>query len=147
LPLLELYSRSVRLGGLSLAESASRSLAPFRLIELLAPGALGDPLRMTYWGWVIQKDFGAVVPWLLGVYVGAGTLALAGWACVPGRRAGIARCCGLPAVLAALPAAGPATPLYGWACRVLPRWGPWGCRRGPTRYASGTSRGHCRRAR
>lgn len=73
LPTLEMLGRSVRAGGLPLAEAARFSLSPVRLIHLAVPPSFGDPV----YGFGRTLLLGADDPWLYSIYPGAATVALA----------------------------------------------------------------------
>ncbi|PYT07792.1 MAG: hypothetical protein DMF49_07080 [Acidobacteria bacterium] len=99
LPAWQIVRRSERGLGFPVAEAVKWSLSPARLPELVVPGWLGDPTRLSaghYWG-AAWLETG--LPFLLTIYVGIPALALAVSAGAGGRRFQSERLSGL--VLAA----------------------------------------------
>ena len=99
LPAWQIVRRSERGLGFPVAEAMKWSLSPARLPELMVPGWLGDPTRLSaghYWG-AAWLETG--LPFLLTIYVGIPALALAVSAGAGGRRFQSERLSGL--VLAA----------------------------------------------
>lgn len=76
LPTWELVAAGSRAGGVSSGEASMWSLAPAGLLEVLAPGLLGDPQTDSYWG-TLLLDTPYELPYLNGIYLGAPAVALA----------------------------------------------------------------------
>jgi hypothetical protein len=105
------------------------SFHPWRLAEMVAPGAMGDPyLEYPAGAWIGEPGLGGR-PLLYGVYVGTSVLVLALLAFGRGRR--------LPSVLAAtaavalLAATGRHTPVHAVVRTLIP---PLAYMRGPEKY-------------
>jgi len=122
-PLLELYPRSVRSGGVALGESLVWSFPPHRLVEFLAPQLYGDVIQGTYWGWIFHKDFAAPIPWLLSAYLGVPPLVFVALAGILRWRDRRVRFCLVVSTLTVLLAMGESTPLYPLFHRFIPLFG------------------------
>lgn len=76
---------SPRGGGVGYAEAAEWSLHPVQLVEMVAPGVLGDRFGHTFWATsVANSRFG--YPWAHAVTVGVIPLFLAAWVVFARRR-------------------------------------------------------------
>ncbi len=88
LPARELLPLTPRAGGLPPGEALKWSLRPIRLLEMVAPGLLGDPTRLhpaSWWGgWLFEGRY----PFLLCLYTGLIPCALALIAMFGGGRDG-----------------------------------------------------------
>jgi hypothetical protein len=81
-PALSLMSLSERAGGLAIERAEIWSLHPVRLLEFVAPGALGNPSDARGYpgaAFVAEPGLG-FTPWALSLYAGAAALLLAGLA-------------------------------------------------------------------
>jgi hypothetical protein len=120
LPGLALLPHTSR-AALSAGESASWSLHPWRLLELVWPGLLGSPIDARYdlAELVAHSAPGALEPsWSLSVYLGAPVLALAALPALGGRRG--SRALWLGAAFLVLLALGRFTPLHALFRAVFP---------------------------
>jgi hypothetical protein len=105
------------------------SLHPLRLVELLAPGSMGDPYTDYAAGpWVGERGL-ASRPIVYGSYLGASVIVLASFAF--GRRRRGSLVLGLVAVLALLLALGRHTPVHSLFRTLIP---PFALMRGPEKY-------------
>jgi len=111
LPALSLIGLSERAGGLAGARAELWSLHPIRLLELVAPGALGDPADPAlYPGAAYVADAGlGSTPWAFSIYAGAAALLLAGLA----GRCRVATALWASAAFALLLALGRYLPVHG----------------------------------
>ena len=105
------------------------SFHPMRLLELVAPGSMGDPYTDYVAGpWVGEKDLDQR-PLIYGCYLGASAIVLAGFAF--GRRRRAPLILGILALFALLLALGRHTPVHAIFRTLLP---PLGYMRGPEKY-------------
>jgi hypothetical protein len=107
------------------------SFHPWRLAEMIAPGAMGDPYAAYPAGsWVGERELGDR-PLLYGCYLGSSVLLLALMAFGRGRR--LANTLGVVAVLALLVALGRHTGVHALVRVLIP---PLAYMRGPEKYLS-----------
>jgi hypothetical protein len=116
-PALDVLSRSSRTA-LPADVRGFWSVPPVGLVRAVVPL---DPRRVPFEPktWIRLYD-APETPFLVSIYVGGVAVLLAGVALVAGRHRRRAAGLAVIAVLVALGALGPHTPLYGWAIAVLP---------------------------
>ena len=117
-PAFALLGESERASGVAAAEASSWSMHALRLLELVAPGALGDPLEAAaYPGarFVGEPGLGAT-PWAIALYSGVGLLLFAPFA---GRRR-LGYTLGGGALVAVIAALGRHTAGYAWLVAAFP---------------------------
>ncbi len=87
LPTFELIASGSRVGGVNVDEATTWSLAPLRLLELVAPRLFGSPATDSNWA-TLLLDMEYHMPYLGGIYIGAAALGLAvlGYVAAPRRE-------------------------------------------------------------
>jgi hypothetical protein len=128
-PVKQAAETTARRAPLSRSEAEVGSLHPWRLAEMVAPGAFGDPYAAYPAGaWVGEPALGQR-PLLYGAYVGSSVLALAALAL--GRRRRLTATLAVAAMLALLAAMGRHTGVHAVVRFLIP---PLGYMRGPEKY-------------
>lgn len=127
IPAKQAAAATARMVALPRAVAEVGSFHPWRLVEMIAPGAMGDPYTDYVAGPWIGELSGR--PLLYGCYLGSSVLFLALLAF--GRRKRLATVLGGTAVLSLLIAMGRHTPLHGWVRAIVPLLG---LMRGPEKY-------------
>jgi len=128
-PVKQAMQTTARHAPLARGEAEVGSLHPWRLAEMVAPGALGDPYFAYPAGaWVGEPGLGQR-PLLYGVYLGSSVLVLA--LVGLGRRRALATALAVTAMLALLTALGRHTGLHAVVRTLIP---PFGYMRGPEKY-------------
>ena len=128
-PVLKGAQGTARHGPLARGLADVGSLHPWRLAEMLAPGAMGDPyLAYPAGSWIGEPALGQR-PLLYGVYVGSSVLVLVLLAFGRGRR--LPNVLAATAVVALLAATGRHTPVHAVVRTLIP---PLAYMRGPEKY-------------
>jgi hypothetical protein len=128
-PAQRLAQGNARGGWLARTAAEVGSLHPLRLLELVAPGSMGDPYTDYVAGpWVGERALDDR-PIIYGCYLGASVLVLASFAFGRGRRGPLIL--GLVALFALLLALGRHTPVHAVFRTLIP---PLALMRGPEKY-------------
>jgi hypothetical protein len=131
LPARALAASTQRAQPLSRALAETCSLHPLRLIEMLVPGAMGDPYEDYPAAAIVGEPLVDGLPLSFSVYLGAASLSLALAAFGRGRQRRGAMLLGGCALGALLLALGKHTPLHQWVRTVVP---PLAYMRYPEKY-------------